>query len=214
MSIDPEEPAATPEGVPIPVFTPFVPIRRRGNGWTAATQRAFVAELTRIGSARAAAQAVGRSVRSAYVLRDKPGAESFAAAWATALERARETVRDTAINRALHGEIVPQFRNGKFTGYKKIDNDRLLIGVLGSVPDTPWSSNGERYRLEQWEAALRREEMDRAEGRAEQAKSWDDHVIWQRELDRVERTRRKAEIRVKVNAPARRPRHQPGIRPL
>ena len=36
----------TPEGVPIPVFTPWRALRERARGWSPALQRAFIAELT------------------------------------------------------------------------------------------------------------------------------------------------------------------------
>ena len=71
----------TPEGVPVPRFTPWIGRNHNPRGWTPARQLGFMRALTRCGSARAAAAAVGKSVRSAYLLRDKPGAASFAAAW-------------------------------------------------------------------------------------------------------------------------------------
>ena len=71
----------TPEGVPVPRFTPWIGRNHDPRGWTPARQLGFMRAMTRCGSARAAAAAVGKSVRSAYLLRDKPGAASFAAAW-------------------------------------------------------------------------------------------------------------------------------------
>jgi hypothetical protein len=54
---------ATPEGVPIPNFTPWQAARRRAQGWSPSIRRAFIAELTRIGSVQAATRAVGRTPR-------------------------------------------------------------------------------------------------------------------------------------------------------
>lgn len=198
-----KHPEETPEGTPIPFFIPYRPKRQRAHGWSGFVQRAFIAELTRIGCARAAARAVGRTVRSAYVLRNKMGAESFAAAWEEALARGTEKARDTAITRALHGEIVPKFRNGRFMGYRLRHNDRLLLSVLNTrrlIDEGPFSDM--RYRLEEWENALRREEMDRRDGTAEKrelnAAGWDEHLIWQQEIKAEERRRRRAEIRAQV----------------
>lgn len=44
-------------------------------------QCAFLAALYATGSVAGAAQAVGRSRATAYALRERPGADSFAAAW-------------------------------------------------------------------------------------------------------------------------------------
>jgi len=154
-------PDTTPEGVPVPAFTPYRPLRARANGWTGETQREFIRQLTRIGSVRAAAESVGRSVRSAYALRDKPGAESFAAAWEAAQQLGREAAGGVAIHRALHGDIVPRYSGGRITGFDVRYNNRLLIGVLAGRgtardDDERRALDAMRYRLEQWEAALRR----------------------------------------------------------
>lgn len=171
-------PDATPEGVPIPPFEPWRGQRVRLAGWTADVQRAFIAALTRIGCANAAAKMVGKSRRSAYLMRDKPGAESFAAAWETAVLRGRRHAQSIAISRALHGDIVPQFRAGHFTGYKVVQNDRLLIaaisaharfsdraglsGDVGRGVSQDAALSELRFRLERWETALQCKEMDLA----------------------------------------------------
>ncbi|HEX6374640.1 MAG TPA: hypothetical protein VFZ91_02860 [Allosphingosinicella sp.] len=65
---------------PIPAFAP-VPVRARRDGWTAGRQRAFIAALARIGCVGRAAVEAGMSRESAYRLRRRKGATSFAAAW-------------------------------------------------------------------------------------------------------------------------------------
>jgi hypothetical protein len=215
-------PDATPEGVPIPSFEPWRGQRVRLSGWTADAQRAFIAALTRIGCANAAAKMVGKSRRSAYLLREKPGAESFAAAWETAVLRGRRHAQSIAISRALHGDIVPQFRAGRFTGYKVLQNDRLLIAAISA--HAPFSNraglSGDaalselRYRLERWETALQRKEMDltqqaRVAGYPDlrtvapkESGNWDDawesHVIWREEIQREKRAVKVAKIRALV----------------
>jgi hypothetical protein len=218
------EPELTPEGVPIPAFTPWWPKRERAQGWSALVQRAFIAELTRIGSVSAAAQAVGKTARSAYQLRDKAGAESFAAAWECAKALGQEQAQRVAIQRALHGEVIPQFRNGHFLGYKIVQNDRMLISVLSSARamDTIGArSQLDHYRdrLTKWECALRREAMDMADGAAqtqeEAGEAWEDHKVWEREMKRQARLQRNAEIRAAVKrgmAPPQPP--EPRIRSL
>lgn len=65
---------------PVPTFIP-VPVRARSDGWTAERQCAFIAALARTGCVGSAAEAAGMSRETAYRLRRRKGAESFAAAW-------------------------------------------------------------------------------------------------------------------------------------
>ena len=64
----------------VPAFTP-VPLRYRRDGWTPGRQADFLGHLVETWNVAAAARHVGKSRESAYRLRDRPGAESFAAAW-------------------------------------------------------------------------------------------------------------------------------------
>jgi hypothetical protein len=68
----------------VPAFYP-VPTRTRRDGWTVARQADFLGMLAETGSVIGACEAVGISRKSAYQLRARPGAESFAAAWDAAL---------------------------------------------------------------------------------------------------------------------------------
>lgn len=226
-SVSPEdrpEPECTPEGVPIPAFTPWRAKRERSGGWSAETQRAFIHELTRIGSVEAAARAVGKTSRSAYQLRDKDGAESFAAAWEAAKFSGQTHAAQVAIERALYGEMVPTFRNGQFTGYKVIHNDRMLMAAIraqDNPTDPEYSARLESWkrRLEKWEIALRRQAMDLADGTVATSKATDDarqdNIVWQREMKREERRQRNAEIRAAVRkGMAKPPPPEPRIRML
>ncbi len=80
----------------VPPFYP-VPVRGRHDGWTLERQARFLGMLAETGSVLAACGAVGMSRNTAYALRRKPDAESFAAAWDAALGRPirKVTVRDT-----------------------------------------------------------------------------------------------------------------------
>lgn len=64
----------------VPAFTP-VPIRARKDGWTEERQRTFIRVLAETRCIGAAASAAGMSRESAYRLRRRKGAESFARAW-------------------------------------------------------------------------------------------------------------------------------------
>lgn len=69
-----------------PDFTPVPMQRRRRGGWTPENQRLFIALLAETGSVKRAARSVGLSARSAYRLREKPGAGEFDLAWQAALD--------------------------------------------------------------------------------------------------------------------------------
>lgn len=68
----------------VPWFHP-VPVRSRRDGWSPAVQARFLAQLHLTRSVAAAARKVGRSRESAYRLRARPLAQSFARAWDHAL---------------------------------------------------------------------------------------------------------------------------------
>jgi len=58
-----------------------VPLRARRDGWSVARQCAFLVQLYLTGSVATAALSVGMSRASAYRLRARPDARSFAHAW-------------------------------------------------------------------------------------------------------------------------------------
>jgi hypothetical protein len=122
-------PHPEPHEPPPPDFTP-VPVRARRDGWTEARQRGFIATLHRLGSVAAAARVVGMSVRSAYTLRERPGAESFAEAWDMAHEMGFDEVRAEAIRQVYEGETVARLRRGKVVGFVHRTNVRLMAAVL------------------------------------------------------------------------------------
>jgi hypothetical protein len=76
MSASPPVEAAPPP----PPFAP-VSLRSRRDGWTVERQRTFIAALAGTGCVGRAALEAGMSRESAYRLRRRKGAESFAAAW-------------------------------------------------------------------------------------------------------------------------------------
>ena len=121
-----DSPEPNSEQIP---FTP-VPVARRHDGWTPERQRGFIDALAEIGCVTAAAKHVGMTPKSAYRLRNHAGATSFAAAWDKSIGQGRANADDTAIGRALHGEVIPVFYRGHQIGERRRYNDRLLITVL------------------------------------------------------------------------------------
>ncbi len=115
-------------------FTPVPRLRARRRGWSEGRQRAFIFALSRCGSVARAARAVGMSPRSAYLLLDAPGADSFAEAWDEAIDEAIERVRADALQRALGGAFVPVYRRGKVVRVEHRQCDALAIALLKGGP--------------------------------------------------------------------------------
>jgi hypothetical protein len=85
--------------VPAGELPDFVPVPRhcdRHDGWTEDRQRRFIAALADTGSVHAACKAVNMSQAGAYHLRRQPGAESFRAAWAAAIDLGVQRIEDVA----------------------------------------------------------------------------------------------------------------------
>jgi hypothetical protein len=91
------------DDIDAPVFTPVRMLRNRHDGWSAAMQRRFIKALTVTGSVGAAAKMVQMSRKSAYLLRRRGDAESFAEAWDIAIMMGRARMFDYVMERALNG---------------------------------------------------------------------------------------------------------------
>lgn len=99
----------------VPAFAP-VPLRYRADGWTPGRQADFLGALAETRSVAAAARHVGMTRESAYRLRERQGAESFAAAWDTVLPRSpkpRKVTPSPNFHRAFYGTLKPIMRGGK-----------------------------------------------------------------------------------------------------
>jgi len=65
-------------------------VKARRDGWTPELQVRFIVHLARGAAVMEAARRLGRTAQGVYKLRDRPGAESFAAAWDAACRFADE----------------------------------------------------------------------------------------------------------------------------
>lgn len=181
--------ATTPEGEAVPDFAPWRPQRQRAGGWSVHDQRLFIHDLVRSGSVPAAARAVGKSPRSAYLLREKRGAESFAVAWHRAQAMGIDKVRDNVVERFLEGELIPRFYHGELVGYRRKFRDRMLLAALHSHAREEYGDSANvayqygdleayRQRLENWEGCLHsRESMLYWDERARETEK----AEWQRQ---------------------------------
>ncbi|MDI1296940.1 MAG: hypothetical protein PSY12_13835 [bacterium] len=114
-------------------FTPVPLLRRRAQGWTPDRQLAFIATLATCGVVAEAARSVGCTPRSAYLLRARPEAESFAAAWDHALDQGLDAARDRAMANILGVRDRPLVRRGCIVGTVRAENHRLIYAALRAL---------------------------------------------------------------------------------
>lgn len=141
-------------------FTP-VPLRAQHNGWAPRLQLRFILDLARGASVGEAARSVGKSRQSAYLLREKPGAEGFAAAWdrAAAFARTAASTHRSPAPGAVGIEtiLVPRHYRGRLVGFvlredvagamrllKRLDRLAEQLGDAGHL-------GADRERLEAFE---------------------------------------------------------------
>jgi hypothetical protein len=108
---------------------PFEPVpgRARADGWTAERQRLFVRHLAETRSVTRSAAAVGMSRETAYRLRSRAGAGSFAAAWDAALAWRPSGEAEPAW---LRSRIEPLRVGGKVSGERRSYDRRVLANLL------------------------------------------------------------------------------------
>ncbi|MFW2831371.1 hypothetical protein [Sphingomonas sp. ID0503] len=70
------------------------------------------------------------SPKSAYLLRCRPGAESFAAAWDKALHEGQRRALTEVMQHSLQPPATPVFYRGLQVGTRTTPNDRLLLAAL------------------------------------------------------------------------------------
>lgn len=124
-----------------PFFRP-VPLRARADGWGEARQCGFLVQLYVTGSVAAAARAVGMSRASAYRLRERKGAESFARAWDRVLtppgsghlSQPKEDFRKVTLvelNRRLETDLIqPVIYRGRMCAIRRKPDNSALFRLL------------------------------------------------------------------------------------
>ena len=130
---------------PLLGFAPYLHTAPRRNSITPERQRAFIAELAASGIVTQAARAIGASLEALYKLRNRKGAEGFAAAWEQALDRGMARLQDCALERAIQGEERPVVgRSGEvLTQWTRYDTG-LITFLLRQRRDR--HSSGDSYK--------------------------------------------------------------------
>jgi hypothetical protein len=115
------------------LFDP-VPVRARRDGWTPERQRRFILLLARGAGPHAAARSLGLSRQTAYALRGRRGAGSFAAAWDAAQDfAARASVAGRDVPPSPHGlesVFVPRFYCGRLVGFVVREDRQSVLRQL------------------------------------------------------------------------------------
>ena len=125
-----EEAAGAPLLEP-PEFEPTP--SRNVRGWSAQRQRKFIEHLALTGAIGEASAVAGVSSRSAYRLRNKAGAESFAAAWDAALRLSATRLAAIAFDRAINGRAERIYKDGGLVAERRVPSDYLLTWLLGRL---------------------------------------------------------------------------------
>jgi hypothetical protein len=120
----------------VPPFLP-VPLRGRADGWTVERQGRFIGLLAQTGSVAEAAREVGMSRESAWRLRRRAGAESFAHAWdmVTAIRcggqvQQRKITPEELPDLAFEGPIVVCMRRRMLAGLRRKPSNSALLRHL------------------------------------------------------------------------------------
>lgn len=121
----------------LPDFKPVPLTRHRHDGWTPERQRGFIAALAQTGLVAQAARSVGMSSASAYNLRRRPHAESFALAWDMVEDEARNRALAFVVDQAMYGSTRPRFYRGKFVGTIHSFETRLALAAVRAAFSVP-----------------------------------------------------------------------------
>jgi len=123
----------------LPDFLRFapVPLRAQHNGWSPARQLRFILALARGAGPDEAARALGMTRQSAYRLRGKPGAGSFAVAW----DRAQAFARSAAAAKrsslpgcgGIETMLVPRYYRGRLIGFVQREDLAGAMRLLGRL---------------------------------------------------------------------------------
>lgn len=115
-------------------FTPVPFERTHSNGWSPLAQRRFIHALSVMGSVGAAARAVGMGRVSAYRLREREGAESFATAWDFAIGEGRAQQYGHMMDRALNGVTIIRVLRGGSVSVEGGPDMNLVRAALRNEP--------------------------------------------------------------------------------
>lgn len=118
--------------ITLPEKLEFEPVLLRGGRGqiTAMKQRVFIRVLAETGRASLAAKATGNTLAAFYYLRNQPQGESFAKAWARALDFGVGRVIDLLVDHAINGTPEYVYHNGHLVGERRRFDHRLMMWLV------------------------------------------------------------------------------------
>jgi hypothetical protein len=128
--------------VPAPTLPEFdiAPTRKCHAGWTAERQRRFIEHLSLTGNVGEACAIVGVASSSAYRLRNRAGAESFARAWDAALRLCPTRLVAIGLDRAINGRVERHYKDGELVMERRIPSDYLLTWFISRLDPLQFGS--------------------------------------------------------------------------
>ena len=129
---------------PTPPEFDIAPTRKRHAGWTAERQRRFIEHLALTGNVGEACALVGIASSSAYRLRNKAGAESFARAWDAALRLSPTRLAAIGLDRAINGRVERFYKKGELVMERRVPSDYLLTWFLARLDPLQFGSPAAR----------------------------------------------------------------------
>lgn len=131
-----------------PPTIPFdpAPTRKSRAGWTAEKQRKFIAHLALTGAVGEASAVAGVASSSAYRLRDRAGADSFARAWDAALRLCPTRLSAIGLDRAIHGRVERFYKDGELVMERRVPSDYLLTWFLSRLDPLQFGSPAAQAR--------------------------------------------------------------------
>ena len=170
-----------PEDLPPELQFDPIPTIKRWTGITPQKQRQFIAHLAATGAVGMAARAIGVSTSALYTRRQKPGAESFAAAWDRAVEMGARRVLDTLMEHAIHGTPETLLQGKEVILERRKYNTRSMMWIVQqrfpeqyggalNIGGRPASSlpHGMKALKEQWSAEWEAERAEEEQREAEE----------------------------------------------
>jgi hypothetical protein len=107
--------------------------RARHNGWNREKMARFIEFLAETGSVSQAAEMVGMSRQSAYMLRSRMIGQPFDVAWEGALEFGIQQLAHQLLDRSLNGVPVPVFYKGEIVGERRVFNERVSLMIIQNM---------------------------------------------------------------------------------
>ncbi len=139
-----QTPPLTADDIPDFDFAPVAMTRNRHDGWVPERQRMFLKALSVTGSVEAAAKMVQMSRKSAYALRNRSNAESFARAWDIAIGTGRARIYDYMFDRAINGVTTITLKMGGAVELSHGLDSHLVAMQMKAPPPDRRSADGHK----------------------------------------------------------------------